>query len=161
MRLSLIVAISENNVIGRAGDLPWHISEDLKRFRRITTGHPIIMGRKNHESIGRLLPDRQNIIITRQKDYTVPGATIVHSLDEAIVACDGEDEAFIIGGADIYALALPYVDRIHLTRVHQTIEGDVYFPPCDWTAFVETGRETYNDPIPHSFITMNRAATGD
>lgn len=161
MRLSLIVAISENNVIGRAGDLPWHISEDLKRFRRITTGHPIIMGRKNHESIGRLLPDRRSIIITRQRDYAVEGATVVHSLDAALAACAGEDEAFIIGGADIYALALPHVDRIHLTRVHEVIEGDVMFPPCDWTDFVETGRETYNDPIPHSFITMNRATAGD
>lgn len=157
MRLSLIVAISENNVIGRAGGLPWHLSDDLKRFRRITTGHPIIMGRKNHESIGRVLPDRQNIIITRQRDYAVDGATIVHSLDEALAACGDADEAFVIGGADIYAMALPHIDRIHLTRVHQEVAGDVFFPPIDWAAFVETSRETYNAPIPHSFVTYDRA----
>ncbi len=102
MRLSLIVAMSRNRVIGRDNTLPWHLPGDLPRFKAITMGHPIIMGRRNYESIGRVLPGRANIIITRQRDYHVDGATVCHSFDDALTHCAPSDEAFVIGGAEIY-----------------------------------------------------------
>ena len=126
--LNIIVAVSENNVIGRKNDLPWHLPDDLQYFKDKTKGHPIIMGRKNFESIGRVLPGRQNIIITRQLNYAVDGCDVVGSLEEAIQAAQGAEDIFVIGGGEIYKQALPFVDRVYLTRVHADIEGDVYFP---------------------------------
>ena len=128
MSLSLIVAASENQVIGIDGDLPWRLSADLKRFKQITMGHTIIMGRKTYDSIGRPLPGRKSIVITRQNDYQADGVQIVGSLEEAIEASRQDDEAFIMGGATIYEQAIDMVDKIYLTRVHATLQGDTFFP---------------------------------
>jgi dihydrofolate reductase len=138
MKLSLIVAIAENGIIGREGELPWHIAADLRRFKRLTMGHAIVMGRKTWESIGRALPGRTSIIITRRTDYD-PGdrkVLVAQSLDEALklasqADCE-QDQIFIIGGVAIYADTLPRADRLYLTRVHASVEGDVTFPPMDW-----------------------------
>ena len=138
MKLSLIVAIAENGVIGREGELPWHIAADLRRFKRLTMGHAIVMGRKTWESIGRALPGRTSIIITRSTDYDpgTPQALVAQSLDEALTHasqadCE-QDQIFIIGGAAIYADALPRAERLYLTRVHANVDGDVSFPSIDW-----------------------------
>lgn len=135
--LSIVVAASENNVIGRDNDMPWKLSTDLKRFKALTLGKPVIMGRKTWASIGRPLPGRPNIVVTRDPAFTAEGAQIVNSLEEAIelgrklVAELGVDEVCIIGGGNIYAQALPLADRVHLTRVLATIDGDTYFPQID------------------------------
>ncbi len=133
--LSMIAAASENNVIGKNNQLLWHLSDDLKHFKRTTKGHHVIAGRKTFESQGRPLPNRINIIITRNNNFQAEGCAIAHSLDEAISMVKNDDEPFIIGGETIYKLALPKVDRIYLTRVHATFEGDTYFPEIgenDW-----------------------------
>lgn len=151
-RLSLIAAVSKNGVIGREQTLPWHLPEDLKRFKEITYGAPVIMGRKTYESIGRLLPGRKNIIVSRSKDRLVPNAVIVGSLEDAITAAAGSggdqtDEIFVIGGGEIYRMALPLADRVYLTEIDLTIEGDAYFP--GWPAlpgFHETKREERPSP---------------
>ena len=135
MSLSLIVAVSENGVIGVDGDLPWHLSNDLKRFRKLTTGHHIIMGRKTFESINRLLPDRTTVIITRNVGYSFPGAIVVDSIDKALQVVADDPEPFVIGGAEIYGAVLSKVDSIYLTHVKASVEGDANFPsldPSDW-----------------------------
>ena len=146
MTLSMIVAVSQNRVIGLAGDLPWHLSSDLRRFKRLTTGHTIIMGRKTFESIGRLLPGRRTIVVTRQTDWTFPGAVVTHGLDQAIQAAEdaGETEAFVAGGAEIYALALPRVQRIYRTRVHATVSGDVLLPTLSEQAWSVVESQTHS-----------------
>jgi dihydrofolate reductase len=134
MQLSLVVAMDESRAIGQQNRLPWRLSDDLRRFKALTTGHHIIMGRKTHESIGRPLPGRVNLVITRQADYRAEGCTVVHSLPTALqlAAQAGETEAFVIGGAQLFHLALPLADRLYLTRVHTIIPGaDVFFPPFD------------------------------
>ena len=131
--ISLIVAASENNVIGKDGQLPWHLSADLKRFRKLTTGHHIIMGRKTFESIGRLLPERTTVIVTRNPDYFFAGARVATSLRAAIEMASADDQPFIVGGAEIYKASIDRVDKIYLTRVHTTIDGDTQFPQLDWT----------------------------
>jgi dihydrofolate reductase len=141
--LSLIVAVSSNHVIGLNNTLPWHLPEDLKRFRTLTTGHHIVMGRKTYESLGRLLPDRTTVIITRNRDYHVDGAVICHSLAEAIIACAHDEEAFVIGGAELYQQAMQYVNTIYLTEVALTVEGDAFFPVIDASIWKETSRETH------------------
>ena len=137
MKLSLIAAISENNVIGKDNKLPWHIPEDLQRFHKITTGHPIIMGRKTYDSIGRPLPGRLNIVITRDSSYKNEAIKIVHSLDEAInIATQHESlnqssiekEIFVIGGGQVFRQAIEKADKLYLTIVHITIDGDAQFP---------------------------------
>ena len=133
MKLSIIVAISENHVIGRDGGLPWHLSADLKNFKRLTMGHPIIMGRKTYDSIGRPLPGRTSIVITRQDSYQPDGVETVGTIADALKRAEPSDEAFVIGGAEIYRLALPLADRLYVTRVHATVEGDVMFPELDPT----------------------------
>ena len=132
MTVSIIVAMAENGVIGRDMDLPWHISADLKRFKALTMGHHIVMGRKTFESIGRLLPGRTTVIVTRQSDYQVDGAVIVNSLEAAQAAATDDSELFIIGGGQIYEIALPLADRLHVTRVHTEVDGDTSFPAIDW-----------------------------
>ena len=127
MKVSVIVAVAENGVIGYKNTLLWHISEDLRNFKRVTSGHPVIMGRKTFDSLGRPLPNRTNVVITRQ-DITIDGCEVVHSLDEALALFPAEDEVFVIGGAQIYAEALPRADRFYLTRVHRAYEGDTSFP---------------------------------
>ena len=134
-RVSLIAAVAANGVIGRDGALPWHLPEDLKRFKALTLGHHIVMGRKTYESIGRLLPGRTTVIVTRQRDYAVPGAIVATSLEDAIARCAGDDEVFVIGGAEIYRAALPIADRMYLTLVQAPFEGDTKFPAWetqDW-----------------------------
>ena len=132
--ISLIVAASTNNVIGVQGDLPWRLSDDLKRFKALTMGKPIVMGRKTWESIGRPLPGRQNIVITRQETYAVAGCDVVGSPEAAIDVAGEADEIMIIGGSHIYEAFLPRAGRIYLTRVHATIDGDAFLPDLgdDW-----------------------------
>ena len=142
--ISIIVAASANNVIGRQGDLPWRLSDDLKRFKAITMGKPIVMGRKTWESIGRPLPGRQNIVITRQRGFAAEGCDVVTSLDEAIAEAGDAEEIVVIGGSQIYALALPLAQRLYLTRVHADVEGDATFPAVDatrWYLIADEARE--------------------
>ncbi|HYG40012.1 MAG TPA: dihydrofolate reductase [Cytophagales bacterium] len=133
MIVSIIVARSKNNVIGRNNDLPWHLTDDLKNFRKITTGNPIIMGRKTYESIGKPLPGRTNIIVTRQKDYKVEGCEVVNSLPQAlqIAKTINAKEAFIIGGAELINQSLEIVNKMYLTEVHAEIEGDTFLKSID------------------------------
>lgn len=142
MQICIIAAIAENGIIGRKGDLPWYMPEDLKRFRALTTGHHILMGRKTWQSIGKPLPDRQSVVITRNSGYEAQGAQVASSLDEAVQLVKNDDQAFIIGGEQIYNLALPIADRFYLTRVHAQVAGDVYFPYVDWSQWrkIETQR---------------------
>jgi dihydrofolate reductase len=135
MKINLIAALSENRVIGKDNKLLWNIPSDLKRFRQLTSGHPIIMGRKTYESIGRLLPNRTNIIITRDQDYKVEGAVITHSLDEALRQAQGDDEIFVIGGGQIFEQAISLADKLYLTIVKGNFEGDAFFP--DYSAFTK------------------------
>jgi dihydrofolate reductase len=140
MIVSLVVAVAENQVIGKDGKLPWNLPNDLKHFRELTTGKPVIMGRKTFVSIGKPLPNRENIVITRQPHLHLSGCIIVHSLKEALRYAEkqiGAKEAFIIGGGEIFTEALSLADRVYLTRVHGTFEGDAYFPaldPDEWEA---------------------------
>lgn len=135
MIVSLIAAVAENGVIGKNNDLIWRISEDLKRFKRLTTGHHIILGRKNFESFPKPLPNRTHVILTRDKSYTAEGCVVVHSLDEALAYCKNETEIFIIGGAEIYKLALEanVVDKLFITHVLARFEGDTFMPEIDYT----------------------------
>ena len=129
--------MARNRVIGAGGGIPWHLPDELKRFKRLTLGHHIIMGRRTWESIGRLLPGRTTVIVTRQRGYPAPGARVVHSLDDAIAASGADDELFVIGGAELYAQALPRAERLYLTVVDADIAGDVFMPdyaPGDWQA---------------------------
>ena len=136
MRLSLIAAVSENNVIGRGGQLPWHLSMDLKRFKRLTMGHHIIMGRRTFESIGRPLPGRIMIVLTRNPEFGAEGAIRAGDLDEALLRVSGDDEAFIIGGAEVYRRTLHRVSRLYITAVHATVKGDTLFPEIHWDDWV-------------------------
>ncbi|MCH2182030.1 MAG: dihydrofolate reductase [Mariniblastus sp.] len=141
--VSLIVAASENGVIGQAGDLPWRLSADLQRFKQLTMGHAIIMGRKTFESIGRLLPGRTTIIVTRQAGYEFPGALVAGSISEAIEMSASDPSPFITGGAEIYRLALDRVDRIYLTRIHAEVEGDTYLSGIDWGEWKQVESEAH------------------
>ena len=145
MRVALIVAMSENDVIGRDGDLPWRLSADLRRFKALTMGHHIVMGRKTYESIGRQLPGRTMIVVTRQQDYAAEFATVTHSLADAIDTAQaaGDEEAFIIGGGEIYRQALEQVDRIYLTRVQAEVAGDTHFPAFDLSRWRLIEQETF------------------
>ena len=131
--ITLIVAVADNGVIGRDNALPWHLPEDLKRFKRLTMGKPIVMGRKTFESIGKPLPGRQNIVVTRDANYRRDGVTVVHDVDAAVRAAGEAAEIMIIGGAELFRLFLPRATRIHLTRVHGDIAGDVMWPALDDT----------------------------
>jgi dihydrofolate reductase len=148
--ISLIVAASMNNVIGAKGDLPWRLSADLKRFKGLTMGKPIVMGRKTYESIGRPLPGRQNIVITRNSDFVADACDVVSSIEAAIDAAGDAEEIMIIGGSHIYEAFLPRADRIYLTRVQAEVEGDAYLPEFgndDWqeTAVEEHSADETND----------------
>lgn len=130
MDVTILVAAAENGTIGAGGDIPWKLPDDQRRFKALTTGHHIVMGRLTHESIGRLLPGRTTIVVSRDPRYRVPGAHVASGLDAALdfARAAGETEVFVVGGERLYALALPVADRIHLTRVHATIPGDTHFP---------------------------------
>jgi dihydrofolate reductase len=129
--LSIIVAMSENRVIGRDGALPWHLPADLKRFKQLTMGHAIVMGRKTYESIARPLPGRRSIVLSRNVDYRPVGVDVVANLQEALKQTDDQQEVFVIGGSSLYRMALPVADRIYLTEVATKLEGDVLFPEFD------------------------------
>lgn len=138
MKISIIVAMDLNRVIGANNDLPWRLPEDLRHVKKITTGHPIIMGRKNYESIGRPLPGRRNIVLTRDKDFKANGCEVVHSVSDIYDICKGEEEIFIFGGEQIYKLFLPVTEKIYLTRIHSEFEGDTFFPEIDLNEWKET-----------------------
>ncbi|MFN8346457.1 MAG: dihydrofolate reductase [Spirosomataceae bacterium] len=142
MLITLIVATAQNGVIGRDNQLIWHLPDDLKQFKRLTMGHPIIMGRKTFESIGKPLPNRTSIVITRSKEWFAEGILIVNSVEEAVKTAQktGADETFVIGGAEIYRLTLPMADKIYLTEVQADFEGDAYFTISDSENWQETGR---------------------
>ena len=161
MRISAIVAMSQNRVIGRAGQLPWKLPEDLKHFRRLTTGHPVIMGRKTYESIGRVLPHRDNIIVSRQVGLAIPGAQVVLSLEKAFQLCQGKtDEIFVIGGAQIYEAAYPFIQRLYLTLIQKEMEGDTFFPVFNPSDFTEVSREERTEegehPFSYTFLVLDR-----
>jgi dihydrofolate reductase len=161
-RISIIVAYAANRVIGSRGKMPWHLSDDLKRFKQITMGHSIVMGRKTWESIGRILPGRRHVIISRRIGYTAPGATVAASLNEAIAACAGEPEIFVIGGGEIYRLALPLAERIYATEIDHSVDGDTFFPPLDMAVWKEIRRECRreeNTSTRYSFVTFERNRT--
>ena len=128
MILSLIAAVSKNNVIGNNNKLIWHLPADLKYFKTMTTGHTVIMGRKTFDSIGKPLPNRRNLIVTRQENFIAEGCEIFNDLQQAIDACTGEEEVFIVGGAEIYKQSIEVADKIYLTRIDKVFEGDAYFP---------------------------------
>jgi len=127
-RLSMIVAMAKNRVIGAEGKIPWHLPNELQLFKSVTMGHHIIMGRKTYESIGRLLPGRTTVIVTRQRDYAIPGAKIAHTLEEAVALCIGDSEIFVIGGGELYRAAMPMADRLYLTVVDAEPDGDTQMP---------------------------------
>jgi dihydrofolate reductase len=149
--LTLIVAKSRNNVIGRDNTLPWRLPEDLAHFRRTTMGAPILMGRKTYDSIGRPLPGRRNIVITRNQTLVIPGCEIAHSLEDAQRLCVGFDEIFLVGGAQLYAEALPSADKLVVTEVDITVDGDATFPAIDSAVWCETSRETHQAAAPNDF----------
>ncbi|MFM9836516.1 MAG: dihydrofolate reductase [Methylophilaceae bacterium] len=141
--ISLIVAMAKNRVIGINNTLPWHLPEDLKRFRALTTGHHIIMGRKTYESLGRLLPNRVTVIVTRNHSYIVDGALVAHSLEAAIKLSKNDDEVFIIGGAELYQEGLKVAQRLYITEVDLEVKGDAFFPDFDLSTWEETARATH------------------
>jgi dihydrofolate reductase len=162
--LSLIVAVSENNVIGKDDALPWSLPDDLKYFRQKTEGKPVIMGRKCYESIGRPLPNRRNIVVSRKEDLKIEGCEVVGSLEEAVEIAKGDaEEIFVIGGAQIYELALPLAGRLYLTRVHAEIDGDVFFPEVDENEWKEVSREEHDADQEHqdafTFLVYERRRT--
>ncbi len=152
--------MDEAAIIGRNGALPWHLPADLRNFKKITMGKPIVMGRRTHESIGRPLPSRENIVITRTQNFSAPDCTVVHSLAAALELCAGVTEVMIIGGASIYAEALLLAQRIYLTQVHARVRGDVHFPPIDLNAWLETNRVDHaadeHNPHAYSFVVLER-----
>lgn len=147
IKVSLIAAVAENGVIGKNNQLPWHIKSEFQYFKNTTVGHPIVMGRKSFESLGKPLPKRANIVVTRDKTFTAQGVIVAHSLDEGIqiakdiAAKENVGEVFIGGGADIYRMSLPGADRLYLTEVHLKPEGDTLFPAFDREGWTETKRE--------------------
>ena len=142
--------MAKNRVIGANNAIPWHLPNELKLFKNLTMGHHIVMGRKTYESINRLLPGRTTVIVTRQRDYTVPGAIVVHSIDEALEACRGDSEVFVIGGADIFRDALPLADRLYLTIVDAEPAGDTLMPEFDMSDWRETSAESFDADEKHA-----------
>jgi dihydrofolate reductase len=160
MIVSIVVAIGENHAIGKDNKLLWHLPKDLKHFKEITTGGTVIMGRKTYDSVGRPLPNRRNIIVTRQ-EIEIEGCEVVNSVETALDLCRDKEEVFIVGGAEIYKLAMHLTDRIYLTIVHADFEADTYFPEIKEDIWKETARQDHEadekNPLPFSFITLERA----
>lgn len=157
-KLSIIAAIGKNRELGKNNQLLWRLPEDLKRFKKLTIGHPIIMGRKTHESIGRPLPGRLNIVVTRQKKYRADGCTVTDSLDKAIqiARANDQEEIFVIGGAELYAQALPLTDRLYLTLVDAEAEADVFFPAYDdFNTVIDETALTPTDPS-YKYLTLEK-----
>jgi dihydrofolate reductase len=157
MRISLIVAMAQNRVIGHAGTIPWRIPGEQKMFKRITLGHSLIMGRKTHEDIGRPLPDRLNIVVSRRPDYRPAGCITADSLESALMLCPArETEAFIIGGGQLFQEALPMADRLYLTVVQLQVPGDTFFPQIPPGEFKQTASEHIDGPQPYDFYIYDR-----
>jgi len=159
MTLSIIVAMAENRVIGTDNDLPWHLPADLKYFKKTTLGKPIIMGRKTFDSIGRPLPGRQNIVITRNADWAHEGVDVAVSVDDAIVLAGNAEEVMITGGAQIYDLSLPQIDRLYITEVALSVDGDAKFPELNMQEWQEVSRENYpaeDDKPAYAFVVYDR-----
>jgi len=160
LKITLVAALSENGVIGRDGALPWHLPDDLRRFKSLTMGHPILMGRRTFDSIGRALPGRRNLVLTHRPAGLPPGVEAVDSLAAAISACAGDSELCVIGGAGLFRLALPQASRLELTLVHAMIEGDVVFPEYDASQWREIARSEHpadeRHRWPMSFVTLER-----
>lgn len=158
--ITLIAALARNGVIGRNNQMPWKIPGEQAYFKRMTMGHPIVMGRKTWESIGRPLPGRRNVVVTRNRQFVAPGAEAVASLDEALTQTGDADEIFIIGGGELYAQALPRAHRLLLTEIDAEFEGDAFFPVFDRSQWLETSRERYlptqDQPFRHSFVVYER-----
>lgn len=171
MILSMIAALARNGVIGRDNQLPWHLPNDLKFFKATTMGKPIIMGRKTFESIGRPLPGRSNIVVSRDPNLLHEGVQVAGSVDEAVKLAekialrDGADEVMVIGGAQLYEHYLPQADKLYLTRVYAVIEGDAYFPVFDEKEWLEVSRENFqasgDNPFDYSFVIMSRKSSVD
>jgi len=161
-RICLIAAMAANRVIGRNNALPWHLPADLERFKALTLGHPVVMGRKTCQSIGRPLPGRRNLVITRNREYLASGCEVVHSLDAALAACRGAQEIFIIGGAELYRESLPRAYCLEFTEIHAEFEGDAIFPELSLAQWRETGREIHSNeggnPFRYDFVRYERIA---
>jgi len=142
-QLSIIVAVAHDGVIGVNNTLPWHLPEDLKRFRALTMGHHIIMGRKTYDSLGRLLPGRTTVIVTRNENYKVEGALVANSLEAAIALCENDDEVFLIGGAELYQAGLKLAHKLYITEIELEVAGDAFFPKLVSTEWQETEREAH------------------
>lgn len=157
-QLSIIAAVATNGVIGINNTLPWHLPEDLKRFKVLTMGHHIIMGRKTYESLGRLLPGRITVIVTRNPNYVAEGAIVTASLEAAIKACGDDDEVFLIGGAELYQAGLKVGGKLYLTEVHATFDGDAHLPAFNLNCWQETSREAHKskNDISFSYVTYER-----
>lgn len=160
MKIAIIVATDEQGLIGKENDLPWKLSADLQYFRRVTMGKPLIMGRNTHESIGRALPGRKNIILTKNKAYQVEDCTVVHSINDALVACDRVEEVMVMGGASLYEQLLPTADKLYLTQVHASLAGDTWFPVWNKNEWSEISREDYladeKNDYAYSFIVYEK-----
>ena len=160
MRLSIIAAISANRVIGSNNDLPWRLPADWKRFKNLTMGHHLIMGRKTFESIGQPLPGRTTVVITHQSGYTPTGVQVAHSIEQALQMAAEDDEVFVAGGAQIYKQLLPRADRLYLTSIHEEFEGDTEFPELDETDWQLISQESHEPdekyPYPYSFLVYDK-----
>ncbi|RYF19905.1 MAG: dihydrofolate reductase [Flavobacteriales bacterium] len=160
LEVSIVVAISQNNAIGKNNQLLWHLPADLKHFKAITTGNCIIMGRKTYDSIGRPLPNRRNVVISRNADLKIENVEVVNSLEEAISLCANEKEVFIIGGAEIYKQALAFTDTIYLTTVHKEYDADAFFPEINNDDWLETSSESHKadekNEVDYTFTTLKR-----
>lgn len=158
LNLSVIVAVAKDNVIGLNNTLPWHLPEDLKRFRALTTGHHIIMGRKTYESLGRLLPGRTTVIVTRNLHYKIEGALIAHSLEAAIALCQNDNEPFLIGGAELYQHGLELANKLYVTEIELEVAGDAHFPALEMSQWQESAREAHvsEKGLKFSYVTYAR-----
>ena len=160
MIVTIVVAIGENNAIGKNNELLWYLPKDLRHFKTITKGHTVIMGRKTFESVGKPLPNRRNIIITRNTDLAIEGTEVVHTLQEALELCKQDEEVFIIGGAEIYKMAMQHTDKIYLTVVHENFEADAFFPEIDHNLWLETASEKHlpddKNNLSFTFSTLER-----
>jgi dihydrofolate reductase len=162
MILSLIAAMDRNRLIGRDNALPWRLPADLQHFKRVTMGKPVLMGRRTYESIGKPLPGRENIVVTRNADFMAPGCKVVYSIEEALEYASQYDEVMVIGGADFYDQLLPRADRLYLTLIDEVFEGDAWFPPWEESKWQETSSEAHQsderNPYPYRFVLLERVS---
>lgn len=160
-KISIIVAMAQNRTIGINNTLPWRCPEDLKHFKTLTMGHHMIMGRKTFDSIGKPLPGRTTVVVTRNAGLNIDGCVMAHSLEQAIARCGNDEEIFIVGGAEIYTQALPLADTLYITEIQQDVEGDAHFPAFDTTQWREVAREMKSQetpqPLHYHFVTYHRA----